>query len=72
MCIRRAIQTAIVIGFNGRTRLVDMKLMSSREYVVKKLLTAQYVPASEQRADILTKGIRKPSMFDFGSSVLAR
>ncbi|CAM9617636.1 unnamed protein product [Sphacelaria rigidula] len=69
---RGAIQAATVTGFNGRTRHVDMKLKCSRRYVEKKLFIMRYVPTSEQRADILTKRVKRSSVSDFVNSVLAR
>jgi len=49
-----------------------MKLKCSRQYVEKELFNVRYVPTSEQRADILTKRVKKSSVFDFVNSVLAR
>ncbi|CAM9679381.1 unnamed protein product [Sphacelaria rigidula] len=69
---RGAIQAATVTGFNERTRHVDMKLESSRQYVEKKLFTVRYVPTSEQRADILMKRVKRSSVSDFFNSALAR
>lgn len=52
-----AIQAAIVTGFNGHTRHVDIKLKYSQQNI-GKLFTGRYVPTSEQRAYIASRGSR--------------
>ncbi|CAM9572152.1 unnamed protein product [Choristocarpus tenellus] len=69
---RGAIQAGSITGFNGRTKHVDMKLKSIRENMDQGLFHVEYIPASKQLGDILTKSLCKSLTSDFVHSVLSR
>ncbi len=59
------IVSAKTIGFNGRTRHVDVKLKFTRQECEQGRVTLQYVPTDHQLADGLTKRLRKTKHGEF-------
>ncbi len=51
--------SARTIGFNGRTRHVDVKLKFTRQECERGYIELQYVPTDQQLADGLTKRLRR-------------
>ena len=68
---RSAIYAASKAGFKGRTKHVDVKLKCTREFVEEGFVKLEYVPTTDQLADILTKRPWKPSFVKFVDSVLS-
>ncbi|CAM9873501.1 unnamed protein product [Choristocarpus tenellus] len=69
---RGAIQAGSITGFNGRTKLMDMKLMCTREHVDQGIFHIKYIPTHKQLADVLTKSLRKSFISDFVQYVLSQ
>ncbi len=64
------IKTARTMGFNGRTKHVDVKLKFTRQKCEQGLVTLKYLPTDHQLADVLTKRLRKVKHNRFLSTAL--
>jgi hypothetical protein len=56
--------------YHDRTKHIDLRYHFIRECVLRKLFTIEYVPTTEQQADIFTKGLQKALFIKFRNMIM--